>query len=143
MLRGGRKVLLAAAMAAAAMGLSGCVDDKAAHKTGRLLEKMHEQMNGQDWEGIYKNADEGFRQGMSFDDFKKLFSKVHKTLGDAGAGYTKDTQVQSTFDGTYVTMWLDSDFTNDPQVHEKVVWHESGTTFKLYRYDVDSPLLSR
>jgi hypothetical protein len=135
--RAGSTLLLTLAV----VGISGCADPAAAHKTGRLLEKMHEQMNGQDWDTIYKNADDGFRKGVSYEDFKTLFIKVHKTLGDAGAGYTKDTQVESTFNGMYVSMWLDVDYTRDPEVHEHVVWHQVGPTFKLYRYDVDSKLL--
>ena len=141
--RSGWMTVLMGVVLVFAAGLTGCEDQSAAHKTGRLLEKLHEQMNGQDWDAIYKGADDGFRQGTSKADFKKLFSAVHSKLGDAGAGYLRDTQIDSTFHGKYVTTWVDSDFTNDPEVHERVVWHEVGVgDYKLYRYDVDSKLLT-
>jgi hypothetical protein len=134
--------LRVAALMVSVVWLTGCEDQMAAHKTGRLLEKMHEQMNGQDWGGIYQGADPGFREGTGKADFTKLFSDVHRKLGDAGAGYLRDTQIDSTFQGKFVTTWVDTDFTNDPEVHERIVWHAVNGTYKLYRYDVDSKLLT-
>ncbi len=121
--------------------LGGCQADDAEKHLGRQLTKFHEQMNGEETEAIWKAADPGFRQGVSKEEFTRLFINTHRKLGDAGGGLMRDEEVYKTFQGTYITMWLTTDFTNDPDAHEQVVWFGKDGVYKLYRYDVSSKLL--
>jgi hypothetical protein len=121
--------------------LAGCQVDDAQKHIGRQLTKLHEQMNGEETNAIWTAADDGFRQGITKQEFTRLFIRNHRKLGDAGSGLVRDTEIDSTFKGTYISMWLISDFANDPDVHEHVVWFGKDGVYKLYRYDVSSKLL--
>lgn len=121
--------------------LAGCQADDAEKHLGRQLTKFHEQMNGEETDAIWKAADPGFRQGVSKEEFTRLFLNTHRKLGDAGGGLMRDEEVYNTFQGTYITMSLTTDFTNDPDAHEQLVWFGKDGVYKLYRYDVSSKLL--
>jgi hypothetical protein len=121
--------------------LAGCQVDDAQKHIGRQLTKLHEQMNGEETNAIWTAADDGFRQGITKQEFTRLFIRNPRKLGDAGSGLVRDTEIDSTFKGTYISMWLISDFANDPDVHEHVVWFGKDGVYKLYRYDVSSKLL--
>ncbi len=132
---------LAAAVLLCLAALAGCQADDAEKHLTRQLTKFHEQMNGEETDAIWKAADPGFRQGVSKEEFTRIFLNTHRKLGDAGGGLIRDEEVYNTFQGTYITMWLITDFTNDPDAHEHVVWFGKGGVYKLYRYDVSSKLL--
>jgi hypothetical protein len=121
--------------------LAGCQADDSEKHIGRQLTKLHEQMNGEETNAIWNAADDGFRNGVSKADFTRMFITNHRKLGDAGSGLIRDTEIYNTFQGTYITQWLTSDFANDPDVHEHVVWFGKNGVYKLYRYDVSSKLL--
>jgi len=121
--------------------LGGCKPDDAEKHIGRQLTKLHEQMNGEETNAIWNAADPGFRQGVTKQEFTRIFLNTHRKLGDAGNGLLRDEDVDNTFHGTYITMWLITDFTNDPDVREHVVWFGKDGVYKLYRYDVSSKLL--
>jgi len=132
---------LHALLLALLLGCAGCQADDSEKHIGRQLTKLHEQMNGEDTNAIWAAADEGFRQGISKQDFTRLFLRNHRRLGDAGSGLVRDTEIDTTFHGTYITQWLTSDFANDPDVQEHVIWFGKDGVYKLYRYDVSSKLL--
>jgi len=121
--------------------LLGCQADDSEKHINRQLTRLHEQMNGEETNAIWAAADEGFRQGISKEDFTRLFLRNHRKLGDAGSGLVRDTEIDTTFHGTYISQWLISDFANDPDVHEHIIWFGKDGVYKLYRYDVSSKLL--
>ncbi len=121
--------------------LLGCQADDSEKHIGRQLTKLHEQMNAEDTSAIWAAADEGFRHGTTQQEFTRLFLRTHRQLGDAGGGLVRDTDIDYTLHGTYITLWLITDFTNDPDVHEHIVWFGKDGVYKLYRYDVSSKLL--
>lgn len=133
--------LLYAAILLCLGGLAGCRGDDAERHLGRQLTKLHEQMNGEETSAIWNAADDGFRKGISKQEFTQLFIRNHRKLGDVGSGLLRDTEVYNTVDGTYVTQWLITDFANDPDAREHVIWFGKDGVYKLYRYDVSSKLL--
>jgi hypothetical protein len=134
-------LVLFAAAGFSMASMSGCAADDGQNRLSHQLTHLHEQMNAEDINAIYKEADPGFREGTSKADFAKLFLAIHRRMGDAGSGFMKDTEVESSFSGTYVTMWIDTDFTYDPDAEERIVWRGHDGVYKLYRYDIQSRLL--
>jgi len=135
------RALLFAVLLVCLGSLTGCQADDAEKHIGRQLTKLHEQMNGEDTSAIWNAADDGFRKGVSKQEFTQLFLRNHRKLGDAGSGLLRDTEVYNTLDGTYITQWLITDFASDPDAREHVVWFGKNGVYKLYRYDVSSKLL--
>jgi hypothetical protein len=121
--------------------LTGCAPDDAERNLGRQMTKLHEQMNGEETSAIWNAADDGFHKGISKQEFTQLFIRNHRVLGDAGGGLTLDTEVYKTYGGTYITQWMITDFANDPDAREHIVWFGTDGVYKLYRYDVSSRLL--
>jgi hypothetical protein len=117
----------------------GCrsVENAQAEST-RMMNVLHEDINAGDINSIYSGADEGFRQGTTSSDSAQLFIAIRKKLGDAGKTYPQNTTISATLSGHYITATYETDFVNDPNAIERVVWHESDGAYRLYRYDINS-----
>lgn len=101
---------------------------------------FHQQLNAGDYEGIYREADEGFRAGQSHDDSIRFLETVHKKLGSGGAETQLNVRVDTNTRGTFLTTHYTTAFAIGTAT-EMFTWVKSNGTLKLYGYHIQSNAL--
>jgi len=104
------------------------------------VQHFHEQLNAEEYEGIYVDADDGFRAGQTHDELIKFLQAVHKKLGNAGDTTQSNIRVDSNTRGTFTTTSYKTTFANGAAT-ESFTWVTSGGALKLYRYYIESNAL--
>ena len=108
--------------------------------TEPVVARFHSKLNAGEYEQIYSEADEGFRQSGSKEDVIKLFSAIHRKLGDAGATTFGSMNVNATLTGTFITTQYNTAFTGGTAT-ETFVWLRDGGSVKLHGYNINSSAL--
>lgn len=103
-------------------------------------EHFHQQLNTADFDGIYEDASDEFRQSATRDDVIKLLEKVHQRLGNAGKTSSVGFHVNWKNGRTTIDQVLETEFANG-HAQENFVWITQQDQFQLYNYHIDSPLL--
>ena len=101
---------------------------------------FHQQLNAEEYEEIYREADEGFRAGQSHDELVKFLQAVHRKLGNAGHENQINIRVDTNTRGTFTTTWYNTSFVNGP-ASERFTWVTGGGALKLYGYHIESNAL--
>jgi hypothetical protein len=101
---------------------------------------FHQRLNAGDYEGIYREADEGFRTGESHDDSIRFLETVHKKLGLAGPETQLNVRVDTNTRGTFLTTQYSTTFAAGTAT-EMFTWVKSGGTLKLNGYHIQSNAL--
>jgi hypothetical protein len=104
------------------------------------VQHFHQQLNTEEYEETYGDADEGFKAGQSHDELVKLLQAVHKKLGDAGDATQANIRVDTNAHGTFTTTWYKTTFVNGVAT-ERFTWVKSGGALKLYAYHIESNAL--
>src|SRR5438874_1274948 len=76
------------------------------------VRNFHQQLNAEEYEEIYHEADEGFRAGQSHDELMNFLQAVHKKLGNAGDTTQVSIRVDTNTHGTFATTWYNTTFVN-------------------------------
>jgi hypothetical protein len=101
---------------------------------------FHEQLNAGGYEQICQEASDGFREGANRDELIRLLQGVHKKLGAVDTESLVNLSVNATTNGTLVTSRYNTKFAAGSAV-ETFTWIKSGSTLKLYGYNVQSNAL--
>jgi hypothetical protein len=101
---------------------------------------FHQQLNAEEYEEIYRDADGGFRAGQSHDELIKFLQVVHRKLGNAGHENQVNIRVDTNARGTFTTTWYSTIFVNGT-ASERFTWVSSGGVLKLYAYHIESNAL--
>jgi hypothetical protein len=101
---------------------------------GQAAERFHAQFNAGQYDEICTEADEAFAVQ---EQQKHFLEQIHKKLGDAGATRQVHINVNAMTSGTFVVSEFTTSF-DQGQGEEWFTWRKSGTSLKLYRYDVRS-----
>jgi len=101
---------------------------------------FHQQLNTEAYEEIYRNADEGFRAGISRDQLIQLLRAIHKNLGYAGHESQVNMRVDTNKRGTFITTWYSTAFTGGTAM-EAFTWTKGSGSLRLYRYHIESNAL--
>jgi hypothetical protein len=101
---------------------------------------FHQQLNAEEYEEIYREADEGFRAGQSHDELIKFLQVVHGKLGNADHENQVNIRVDTNTRGTFTTTWYNTTFVNGT-ASERFTWVTGGDVLKLYAYHVESNAL--
>jgi hypothetical protein len=101
---------------------------------------FHQQLNAEEYEEIYRSADEGFKAGQSHDEVIKFLQVVHKKLGSAGDATQTNIRVDTNTHGTFTTTWYSTAFVNGA-AKETFTWTKRNGTLKLYGYHIESNAL--
>jgi hypothetical protein len=104
------------------------------------VQHFHQQLNTEEYEEIYRSADEGFRTGQSHDELIKFLQAVHKKLGNAGDATQTNIRVDTNTQGTFTTTWYSTAFANGT-AKETFTWTKGSGTLKLYGYHIESNAL--
>jgi hypothetical protein len=134
------KLLLLAFILAPLLVVSSCSLTKGKEIGEHAAVEFHNQFNARQYHEIYAQADEGFRKATSENDTVALFEAVHRKLGTVKNANPVGWHVNATPAGTVVTLAYDTEFT-EGKASEQFVFYVSGDNAKLFRYDINSPLL--
>ena len=101
---------------------------------------FHQQLNTEEYEEIYREADDGFKAGQSHDESIKFLQAVHKKLGDAGDEKQVSVRADTNTHGTFITTWYSTAFATGTAT-ETFTWVKTSGTLKLYAYHIQSNAL--
>lgn len=135
-----RKLPLLSALLAAASVLSGCFGalKDAQDQALKLETAMHQQMADGDIAGIYKNADQSYRDAATREKSDALFNAIAQklgtplTCGPGGINLTVNTS------GTFIRSQCTTPFSKNATATEFFVWKKSGADFNLAGYHINS-----
>jgi hypothetical protein len=101
---------------------------------------FHEQLNAERYEDICREVDPTFAAAQSHEELIKLFTGVHKKLGNAGAEHQINIRVDANTNGTFITTYYSTEFSSGTAT-ETFIWHKSNGSLSLVGYNVQSRAL--
>ena len=101
------------------------------------VEQFHTELNGEQYEQIFGDSDDGFQQSGNKEETIKFLEAVHRKLGKAEQSNLANMMVQSTTGGTYIIAAYTTRFEHG-EADEKFVWTRKGGQLKLHGYNVQS-----
>ena len=101
---------------------------------------FHQQLNAEEYEQIYAEADSAFQDPQKHDNLVKFLTKVHTKLGDATSERVTNISLEVNAGGHFVVATYISTFQNGP-VKETITWKRNGNQLKLWRYFINSDAL--
>ena len=102
--------------------------------------RFHSQFNAGQYHEIYEETDQGFRDVTSESEMRVLLGAVSRKLGSVKGTRETSWNVNTTTAGTEVILGYDTDFT-EGHGSERFVFYVSGNSAKLFKYNIQSPLL--
>jgi uncharacterized protein DUF4019 len=103
-------------------------------------ERFHQQLNQTQYEEIYADASDEFRNHGTREESLAVFQKVYENLGAQKSSSMKNINVNRNNKGTFVTLVYDSAF-EQGRADEQFVWRVEGDQAKLYGYHAESDKL--
>jgi len=102
--------------------------------------QFHQELNAGQYSAICDQAAEGFCKSGPNGGAGRLFENVHNKLGDMTGTKQGAWNVNTTTNGTFVTIQYDTTFASG-QALETFTWIKTGNALKLYRYNIQSDAL--
>ena len=133
-----RTFIIATAVVALTL-LAGCKDLTQAPKDAERLDAdLHSAMTRGDFQGIYANADDGFKSGTSEEKFDALLGAIAKKLGNPISCTPGGWNLHSNASGTVLKTECETKFSKNASGTETITWRKSGDTYRLYGYQINS-----
>ena len=104
------------------------------------VRRFHEQLNAGDFEGIYRDADQGFKTDQGHDESIRFLEAVHRKLGLAGPETRLNLRVETNPGGTFLSTQYATAFAAGTAT-ETFIWVKSGGMLKLNGYHIESNAL--
>ena len=133
------KILLAIA-ASFFVTINACSLTKGKGIAEHAVVQFHDKYNAEQYQGIYDQADDAFKKSAKQEDFLAFLQAVQRKLGMVKQSKQIGWYVNATTLGTIVTLTYDTEFA-EGHANEQFVFRVSGDQAKLYRYNINSPLL--
>jgi hypothetical protein len=126
------------AMLLAAWVLVSCGSSKNIQLAKDSVGMFHAQLDTEQYNTIYKTADDKFHSAISEAEFVKLLQAVHNKLGTVKESNLRNTGVAwFAGQGYTVTLVYDTQF-SDGSGAEQFVWHVKDNQPALYGYHINS-----
>ncbi|HEY4354823.1 MAG TPA: hypothetical protein VGN16_03675 [Acidobacteriaceae bacterium] len=118
----------------------GCEKFKATGQEGQHLDEgLHASMAHGDWNGIYANADGGYRDGVTPEKSQALFSNIVRKLGAPVSTQQVGWRAMAGTSGTFLRSECSTKFANNAIADETIVWKKgSDGAYRLYNYNISS-----
>lgn len=101
------------------------------------VEHFHQELNQEQFEQIYQDADEGFASSGKSEELVKFLEAVHRKLGDANTATFRNINVNATTNGTFITTNYETSFARGSAT-ETFTWVKQNGGLKLYGYHIQS-----
>lgn len=112
----------------------------AARQSDAAVEHFHQQFNAEQFDQIFAEADDAFRQSGSADQLSGFFRMVHRKMGPAFEAERAGILVNAATNGTFANVSYQTKFQN-ASGSETFTWRIDGNQLKLVGYHVNSPAL--
>jgi len=122
------------------IAVSSCSFTKDKQIAESAVVQFHNQYSSAQFHEIYNQADKGFRKSADEAKFVEYAEAVRRKLGTVRQASQTSWHVNSTTDGTVVTLSYDTEF-SEGKGTEQFAFHIVGDKALLYGYNVNSPLL--
>ena len=139
------RLVCGSALLAFSMVLAGCRDFKEAPGDGDHLDaELHNSIARGDWNGIYANADPGYREAVTLEKSTALFSTIVRKLGPPISSKQTSWNLNANTSGTILRSECETKFGKNASGVESIVWRKTGGTYRLLGYHINSDeLISR
>lgn len=107
---------------------------------GPAVEKFHAQFNAGQYDEIYNEAGDEFKQSVSKDQLVKLLTVVRQKLGTVDKSDSTGWHVNTDTSGTIATVTYDVEF-SEGKGTEEFMFKVTDDKALLYNYKINSPLL--
>ena len=104
------------------------------------VQQFHAQLNEQQYEQIFTEADDGFQRSANKEETIKFLQAVHRKLGNAEQASLTNLTVQATAGGTYVIAAYTTKFERGAGT-EKFTWTKKDGQLVLHGYNIQSRAL--
>ena len=101
----------------------------------QLATEMHQQMARDDFDGIYENADSGFKDNVAEESNRAYLGAIERNLGSPMACEQGETKVKL-FPSRKIWTQCTTRFSKSSTALETFVWVKSGDKYRLYHYDL-------
>jgi hypothetical protein len=102
--------------------------------------RFHADLDEGNYEQIYLDADEHFRQGGKKEEFIKLLDAMHRKLGNTRRAIRIDVSANAGLTGTFITTRYSTNFENG-QAAETFKWVKQNGLLILHEYNILSNAL--
>ena len=99
---------------------------------------FHEQLDGSEYEEIYSDATDEFRNASSRQQQIGFLKMVHDKMGNSGKRSIQGFHVTASTKGSFVNVVYQTEFVAGP-VKEYFVWRMDQEHPRLWGYHIDSP----
>ena len=121
----------------AALFLVSCGAQEAIEDASNEVTMFHNSLDSEDYEGIWRSTGPALREVTSQEDFTKLLSAVHLKLGDVESTEQVNWRVNSTTDGTFAIVVMDTVFVEGTG-QETFTFQREGEGLNLVGYNINS-----
>jgi len=104
------------------------------------VSQFHAELNNEDYQSIYSQADQRFRDASKREDLFQLLGAVHRKLGTVQGAERQNFHVNFNTSGTQVVVTYNTKFSGGDAV-EEFVWAKDGDTLRLLHYNINSNAL--
>jgi len=118
----------------------GCAIAESTKQEQGLVDRFHEHLNRQAYGAIYGESDALYRDAASEAKSLRLFSAVHRKLGDEVSATVTGWRVNVTPQGTFVVLGYKTTFRQGDAV-ETFTFHRNGDASDLAGYNINSEAL--
>ena len=115
-----------------------CGFKQAEEKSKLAVEKFHQQLNAGQYQEIYQQGDDKFKESVTEAEFTQVLEAVRRKLGTFQKATFAGGNVNSGTIGTVATLAYESEF-SEGKGTEQFSFLVSGEEAKLLRYDINSP----
>jgi hypothetical protein len=125
------------------LGIYGCTRAlrSGSHEAYVLAEGLHASMAKQDWNGIYTNSDQGFKEAITAEKSAEMFAGIVRKLGAPVSCKQGGTSVNANTSGNIIESTCETSFTLNATGIETLTWHKSGGVYRLAGYNLTSDAL--
>jgi hypothetical protein len=99
--------------------------------------QFHGVLGEQDWQRLYTESDQGFKDKYNEDTAVEMFSSVSNQMGSPITSRVIGEHMKRAEDGSYLYATFETVFSNEQKAIEHITWHETYGIFKLSDYDVE------
>jgi hypothetical protein len=101
---------------------------------------FHQQLNTEEYDEIYQEADEGFKNGQTHDEIIEFLRAVHSKLGNTGDEKQINIRADANTHGAFITARYSTAFVSGTAT-ETFTWIKSSGILKLHAYHIQSNAL--
>jgi hypothetical protein len=119
---------------------AGCGTSKDVKAAEEHVANFHQQLDAQDFQNIYNQADPQLREVTKAEEFLALLNAIHKKLGNVESATQQGYFVNFTTSGTTIRLTYKTKYA-EGDAQEVFIWRKAGSDLRLLGYNINSNAL--